>query len=88
MYMCNVVIPVISACVLIRTEHGKFQEVTTRLTQLREVKDIFPVHGRFDVVADLEAPDFESLGSAVLRLNRMSGVVFTETAVEIRTKGA
>jgi DNA-binding Lrp family transcriptional regulator len=79
---------VISACVLIRTEHGKFQEVTTRIKQFKEVKDIFPVHGRFDVVADVEASDFETLGSAILRLNRMSGVVFTETAVEAKTKGA
>jgi len=76
----------ISACVLIRTEHGKFDEVTKRLKQLREIKDIFSVHGRFDVVADVEAADFESLGSAVLRLNRMAGVVFTESAIEIRSR--
>jgi DNA-binding Lrp family transcriptional regulator len=76
----------ISACVLIRTEHGKFDEVTKRLRQLREIKDIFPVHGRFDVVADVEAADFESLGSAILRLNRMGGVVFTETAIEVKNR--
>ena len=76
----------ISACVLIRTEHGKFQEVTDRLKQLKEIKDVFAVHGRFDVVADVEAPDFESLGSAVLRLNRMAGVVFSETAVEVKSR--
>lgn len=78
----------ISACVLIRTEHGKFDEVTKRLRQFKEIKDIFPVHGRFDVVADVEAPDFESLGSAVLKLNRMAGVVFTETAIEIKTRSS
>jgi DNA-binding Lrp family transcriptional regulator len=78
---------VISACVLIRTEHGKFEEVSKRLRQLKEIKDVFPVHGRFDVVADVEAADFESLGSAVLRLNRMAGVVFTETAIEIKSRG-
>lgn len=77
----------ISACVLIRTEHGKFDEVTERFKQFKEVKQIFPVHGRYDVVADVEADDFESLGSIVLKTNRMAGVVFTETAVEIKTKG-
>ncbi len=76
----------ISACVLIRTEHGKFEELKKRLKQLKEVKDVFPVHGRFDVVADVEAPDYESLGSAVLRLNRMAGVVFTETALEVKSR--
>ena len=77
---------VISACVLVRTEHGKFDEVTKELKQFKEIRDIFPVHGRFDVVADVEATDFDSLGSAVLRLNRMAGVVFTETAIEIKTR--
>jgi DNA-binding Lrp family transcriptional regulator len=77
---------VISACVLIRTEHGKFEEVTSRLKQLREIKEIFPVHGRFDVVADVEAPDYESLGTVIMRFNRMAGVVFTETALEVKIK--
>ncbi len=77
----------ISACVLIRTEHGKFEEVKKRLNQLKDIKDVFPVHGRFDLVADVEAPDFEALGCAVLRLNRMAGVVFTETALEVKSKG-
>jgi DNA-binding Lrp family transcriptional regulator len=79
---------VISACVLIRAEHGKFAEVTKSVRQFKEIKDIFPVHGRFDVVADVEATDFESLGSVVLRLNRMAGVVFTETAIEVRTRSS
>jgi len=78
----------ISACVLIRTEHGKFQEVNTRLKQFKEITQIFPVHGRFDVVADVESSDHESLGTVILRLNRMAGVVFTETAVEIKTRSA
>ena len=77
----------ISACVLIRTEHGKFELVTDRLNQIKEIKEVFPVHGRFDVVADVEADDFESLGSAILRMSRMAGVVFTETVLEIKTKG-
>jgi len=76
----------ISACVLIRTEHGKFEDVTKRLRQLKEVKETFPVHGRYDVVADVEAPDYESLGSAIVRLNRMAGVVFTESALEVKRK--
>jgi DNA-binding Lrp family transcriptional regulator len=76
----------ISACVLVRTEHGKFDEVVKRLQQFKEVKDAFPVHGRYDVVIDVEAEDYESLGTAIIRLNRMAGVVFTETAVEVKTK--
>lgn len=78
----------ISACILIRSEHGKFQEVANKLKQFKEVKDVFAVHGRFDVVADVEASDFESLGTVVLRMNRMTGVVFSETAVEAKSRSA
>jgi len=45
---------------------------------------IFPVLGRYDVVVDIEASNSTSLGTAVLRMNRMSGVVFTETLVEVK----
>jgi uncharacterized protein with GYD domain len=77
----------ISACVLIRTERGKFEEVTERLKQFKEVKNAFAVLGRYDVVVDLEAPDFKALGSIVLRMGRIAGVVFTETLVEVQAKG-
>jgi len=77
----------ISACVLIRTERGKFAEVTERLKQFKEVKNAFAVLGRYDVVVDLEAADFKALGSVVLRLGRIAGVIFTETLVEVQAKG-
>ena len=73
----------LSACVLIRTMHGKFDEVATSIRQLKGVKRIFPVLGRFDVVVDLEAADLAELNTTVLRLGSFVGVVFTETLVEI-----
>jgi len=74
----------LSACVLIRTEHGRFEDVVESLRQLKGIKRIFPVLGRYDVVVDLEASTLEELGSTVLRMGRISGVVFTETLVEIK----
>jgi uncharacterized protein with GYD domain len=73
----------VSACVLIRTRRGEFDEVVKRIIQLPGVNRVFPVLGRYDVVADLEAPDFISLGKTVLRMSMMAGVVFTETMLEI-----
>jgi DNA-binding Lrp family transcriptional regulator len=77
----------ISACILIRTEHGKYDQVAERMRQFKEVRQAFPVYGRYDVVVDVEADAFESLGDVILRMNRMAGVVFTETAVEITVRG-
>ena len=75
----------LNACVLIRTSHGKFDEVAKLLHQLRSVKRIFPTLGRFDVVADVEADDLEELNCEILRMGTFAGVVFTETLVEIRS---
>lgn len=76
--------PMVSACVLIRTRRGEFDEVVEKIKRFKEVERIFPVLGRYDVVADVEAPDSVTLGNVILRMGRMAGVVFTETLVEIQ----
>ena len=74
----------LSACILIRTAHGMYDEVVISLSQLKGVERVFPVLGRYDVVADVETSGFEELGSTIMRMGRINGVVFTETLVEIK----
>jgi uncharacterized protein with GYD domain len=76
----------LSACVLIRTTHGRFEDVVEFLGRLKGVKRIFPTLGRYDVVVDLEASDLKGLDAAVLKMGKFAGVVFTETLVEIRDR--
>lgn len=73
----------ISACILIRAERGKFEEVTEKLKQIREVKRAFSVLGRYDIVVDLEARNSKELAHAVVKANRLGGVVFTETLPQV-----
>jgi DNA-binding Lrp family transcriptional regulator len=73
----------ISACVLIRAERGKFEEVANKLKQIPEIVRAFPVLGRYDIVADVEAPNNKALAHAILKANRLGGVVFTETLPEV-----
>jgi uncharacterized protein with GYD domain len=77
----------VSGCVLIRAEKGRYADVVRRLRQLKEAKHVFAVLGRYDVVADIEAPSVEVLGRTILRMNRLAGVVFTESLVEVVSKG-
>ena len=77
----------LSACVLIRTTHGRFEDVVEFLGQLEGVKRIFPTLGRFDVVVDLEAADLKALDATVLKMGKFAGIVFTETLVEIKGRG-
>ena len=74
----------ISACVLVRSEKGKFDDVVSALRQIREAKRVFPVLGRFDAVVDMEIPDYKMLGATVLKVSKMAGVVFTESLVELQ----
>ena len=73
----------VSACVLIRTAHGKFEEAVKIIRQIKGVERVFTVLGRYDAVADIANMNQKNLGTTVLRLGRMSGVVFTETLLEI-----
>jgi uncharacterized protein with GYD domain len=74
----------LSACVLIRTTHGRYEDVVEFLSQLKGVRRIFPTLGRYDVVVDLEASDLKALDATVLKMGKFAGVVFTETLVEIK----
>jgi uncharacterized protein with GYD domain len=74
-----------SACMLIRTEKGKYQEVVDRLKQISSVKAAFPVLGRYDVAADLESTNSKELGKAILKVNRLAGIIFTETMPEVES---
>jgi uncharacterized protein with GYD domain len=77
----------LSACVLIRTAHGRFEDVVKFLGKQEGVKRIFPTLGRYDVVVDMEASDLKALDATVLRMGKFAGVVFTETLVEIKGRG-
>jgi len=75
---------VVNACVLIRTERGRGDDVVAKVRQIEGVKIAFPTLGRYDVVVDLEVVDFKTLGQVVQKIGRLSGVVFTETLVELQ----
>jgi uncharacterized protein with GYD domain len=75
----------ISACMLVRTEKGKYQDVVRRLKQVPGVKGAFPVLGRYDIAVDIESTGNRELGKAILKVNRIAGIVFTETMPEIET---
>jgi uncharacterized protein with GYD domain len=68
---------------LVRTERGKFDQVTKNLRQIKEVKRVFAVLGRYDVVVEVEAANTKQVANAVLKANKQAGVVYTETLLEV-----
>ncbi len=72
----------VSACVLIYCEAGKFSTVLDEIKKIEEIKTAFSTLGRCDVIAWVEADDMKALGRAVSRIATTSGVIGTESLVE------
>lgn len=74
----------IRAYILINTDPGKAKDVAKevgRKSGSASVKKADAVTGRFDVIAEVEADDYPSVGSIVLtKIATVSGVRRTETA--------
>lgn len=83
-YVVNLGDSLLSACILIRTLHGRFEDVVGSIRRLKGVKRVFPTLGRYDVVVDVETSDLKELGTVVLKMGKIAGVVFTETLMEIQ----
>jgi DNA-binding Lrp family transcriptional regulator len=71
----------ITACILVCCEAGRFRDVVEEMKKISGVRRLFGVHGRWDVVIELEVLDLKSLGEAVLKLHGLQGVRATETLI-------
>ncbi|MEM2987149.1 MAG: Lrp/AsnC ligand binding domain-containing protein [Nitrososphaerota archaeon] len=69
------------ACILICCEAGKYKDVVSDIKKTKGVKRVFGVHGRWDVVVEVEAPDLKALGEISLKLHGLEGVRATETLI-------
>lgn len=76
----------IEAVVLVACEAGKYVSVASDIRKVKGVKESFPVFGRWDVVAKMEAKDLSSLSDVVLKVNGMRTVKATETLIGVVVK--
>lgn len=72
----------VSACVLICCEAGKYPAVAKKVKDLEGVVRAFSAAGRWDVIAEIGAPDMKALTDIALKINTMLGIRATETLVE------
>jgi len=70
------------ACVLIRAMPGKVAKVLEAVKGVKGVAKSFTVYGRYDIVAFVEAPDFNSVSKISWEINAIKGIKSTETAIE------
>lgn len=70
------------ACILIRAMPGKVVKVLEDVKGAKGVVKAFTVYGRYDIVAFVEAPDYDSVSKVSGEINTIKGVKSTETAIE------
>ncbi len=70
-------------CVLIKTEPGTHITVAKIVAQIKGVKAAFPVLGRTDVVANINANELTDISKLVFTIGNLQGVTETETLIEM-----
>lgn len=75
----------ITAIVLIHVEVHRIPEVAQRVAELPEVSEVYSVAGEVDLVAMVRVRTHDELADAIAdRLNRVDGILTTETLIAFR----
>ena len=68
------------AYVLITSAPQKDHQIYLELKRIKEVVEVFPLFGDYDLIAKIESNDVESIGRLVLyKIGAIPGVIHTET---------
>ena len=72
------------AFILIETAVGKTREVASTLKSVEGMQSVDVVTGPYDVIAVIDAPDINTMGTLVTeKIHTLSGVVRTVTCVAV-----
>ena len=78
--------PVISAIVLINAEVDRIPEVAQAIAELEGVTEVYSVAGDADLIAMIRVKEHEQLNDVIAdRLNKVQGVIGTNTHIAFRT---
>ncbi len=71
--------------VLISTAPAREHEVYNELLKVKEVVELHPLFGEYDLIAKIEADDFNKLGQVVVdQIRTITGVIDTKTLTGIK----
>ncbi len=74
------------AFVLIKVQTGKVPQVSQKLYDIKEVREIFMVTGPFDILAIIETESYDRLGEILAEeIQKIPGIVETQTMMAFRT---
>lgn len=71
--------------VLISTAPAKEHDVYNELLKIKEIVELHPLFGEYDLIAKIEASDFNALGQIVVdKIRTINGVIDTKTLTGIK----
>jgi DNA-binding Lrp family transcriptional regulator len=71
--------------VMISTEPAKEHEVYNELLKVKQIVELYPLFGEYDLIAKVEEKDFDKLGQLVVdKIRSVKGVVDTKTLTGIK----
>ncbi len=71
--------------IMISTSPTKEHDVFKTLMNISEVLELHPLFGEYDLIAKIEAPDFDILGKIVIKKVRsIPGIIDTKTLTGIK----
>jgi DNA-binding Lrp family transcriptional regulator len=80
---------VITAIVFIRADVSRIPEVAEEIADLPAVSEVYSVTGAIDLIAMVRVSDHEQIAEVVAdRVNKVPGVVSTETHIAFRAYSA
>lgn len=66
--------------VLISAAPAHEHEVYNKLSKVKEIIELHPLFGEYDIIAKIEAEDFEKLGKIIVeKIRSINGVIETKT---------
>lgn len=73
------------AFVLIHVSPSRESEVCDRLSKIPEVIELHSLFGRYDIIAKIEAKDYESIGEIVIhKIRKIDGITYTSTLTGVK----
>ena len=71
--------------VLIHVSTKRESEVFNKLSKIPEVIEVYPLFGDYDIIAKIEAEDYDSVGEIVIhKIRTINGITFTSTLTRLK----
>jgi DNA-binding Lrp family transcriptional regulator len=76
---------VVIGFVLIHVSTLRESEVFNKLSKIPEVIEVHPLFGEYDIIAKIEAKDYDGIGEIVIhKIRTLDGILFTSTLTGLK----